>query len=165
MTEDAPRITLVARNLADKPMPFGFGLHPYFPSTPQTTLEAHVETVWEVDQEVMPTRRTDSRDLWGSSARLIVREAAVDNAFAGWDGTAEVRWPELGAGVRMTAQTPLRHLVVCAPPGADHFCAEPVSNCTDAFNLAGRTENTGILVLGPAERIATTITLSPFATD
>mgnify|MGYP001032843851 CR=1 FL=1 len=160
---DRLRIRLTAHNRGREPMPYGFGLHPFFPATPETTLEARVETVWHVDGEVMPVRLGPAAELWGDAARLPVGQVSLDTAFAGWDGVATIRWPEHGAGLGMVADAPLRHLVVYTPPGAGHFCAEPVSNCTDAFNLSTSRNDTGMMVLAPGSAIATAITLSPFA--
>jgi aldose 1-epimerase len=160
---DRLRVTLTAHNRGAEPLPYGFGLHPFFPATPETTLEARVESVWHVDDEVMPTRLGPASELWGSAPRLVVSETSLDTAFAGWDGAATIRWPELGAGLSMAADAPLRHLVVYTPPGASHFCAEPVSHCTDAFNLAETRNDTGMVVLAPGETLTTAISLSPFA--
>ena len=61
----------------------------------------------------------------------------------------------------MTATGQLSFLVVYTPAGEDFFCVEPVSNCTDAFNLAaqGRAD-TGMRVLPPGETMHTTITFT-----
>ena len=48
----------------------------------------------------------------------------------------------------MTATAALGFLVVHTPSGEDYFCAEPVSNCTDAFNLVHTRADTGMLVRG-----------------
>jgi aldose 1-epimerase len=62
----------------------------------------------------------------------------------------------------MIAEGPLGFLVVYTPPGEDFFCAEPVSNATDAFNLAaaGRTD-TGMLVLEPGRSASARVTFTP----
>lgn len=163
LTEVGLRVTLTALNRGSEPMPYGFGLHPFFPASPVTTLEAAVEKAWRVDGEVMPTDLVPATTLWGDAPRLDVGEVALDTAFTGWDGVATIRWPEQGAGLRMTASEPLRHLVVYTPPGAGHFCAEPVSNCTDAFNLVATRDDTGMLVLAPEEARVASVTLTPFA--
>ncbi len=155
-------VSLTILNHGPDPMPIGFGLHPYFPATPLATLEAAPSWGWEVDAEVMPVRRVATADLWGPSPRMAVASRSLDNAFGGWNGIAEIRWPERAAGLRMTADAPLRHLVVYTPPGADHFCAEPVSNCTDAFNLALGPEETGLIVLAPSTQCSATVSFSPF---
>ncbi|TIV86993.1 MAG: aldose 1-epimerase, partial [Mesorhizobium sp.] len=49
-------IRISLRNLSDTPMPGGFGLHPYFPATPWTHIQADVTGMWETDAQVLPTR-------------------------------------------------------------------------------------------------------------
>lgn len=163
LTAAALRITLTAHNRSPGPMPYGFGLHPYFPATTATTLQASLATAWEVDAEVMPVRSVPAAAVWGERAELRVDAVELDNGFAGWNGSAEIKWPERRAGLRMQADAPLRHLVVYTPRGAGHFCAEPVSHCTDAFNLAATRPNTGMLVLAPGETLSASVTLTPFS--
>jgi len=149
LAPDSLTVTVTARNLSDEPMPFGFGLHPYFPKTPQTTVSAQVAGIWETDAEVMPIRlRTPPgapADLGGG---LALAGIDLDNCFTGWDGTAVLHWPERGLRLRMAATPPLRFLVVYAPRAEDFLCLEPVSNCTDAFNLAAQgRDDTGMIEL------------------
>src|ERR1700690_2105976 len=46
-------VRLKATSRAAEPMPFGFGLHPYFPLTPLCRLTADVTGWWETDAEVL----------------------------------------------------------------------------------------------------------------
>ena len=65
-------------------------------------------------------------------------------------------------GSSLDADPPLGFLVVYSPAGEDYFCAEPVSHCTDAFNLAaqGRAD-TGMLTLQPGASVSATVRLRP----
>jgi len=144
-------------------MPYGFGLHPYFPRTPDCTLTASVAEFWQTDAEAMPTRLVPVPAGLDPRAGVRLNDHALDNVFAGWDGRAVIRWPEHAARLSIAADGPLRHLVLYTPPGENYFCAEPVSNCTDAFNLAatgGRTD-TGMLVLEPAAGVAARLSFLP----
>jgi len=73
-----------------------------------------------------------------------------------------IAWPEWNAGLRIDADPPLGFLVVYSPRGEDFFCAEPVSHCTDAFNLArqGRRD-TGMLTLEPGANLSATVRFRP----
>ncbi len=159
---DRLEIGLSARNTGGDAMPYGFGLHPYFPRTPQTTLRARISGMWAIDDEVMPTHLTPAAQAPDLGSGLAVDRHALDNCFTGWNGLAEIDWPEWGAGLTLRADAPLRFLVIYTPPGAGFFCAEPVSNATDAFNLAaaGRTD-TGMQVVEPGAVIQTTVSLTP----
>jgi aldose 1-epimerase len=81
---------------------------------------------------------------------LDLDRVELDNVFTGWRRRAEIVWPEAGAAMAIEGDPPLDFLVVYVLPGKDFFCAEPVSNVTDAFNLAasGRTD-TGMIELTP----------------
>ncbi|WP_374650903.1 aldose 1-epimerase [Dongia sp.] len=156
-------VTLRARNLGRARMPFGFGLHPYFPRTPQATLRADVNGFWESDADVLPTRHKEVPARFDLRAGLGMREIVIDNVFTGFAGKAEIAWPEFGTRLKLAADPALRQLVVYVPDAAtqaaeraagtpDYFCAEPVSNITDAFNLADR-EETGMIVLEPGAEV------------
>lgn len=149
-------------NAGTRRMPAGFGLHPYFPRTPRTVLRANVCGIWETDDRILPTRLAAPDGPRDPRSGLIVDAVALDNCFTGWDGRAEIEWPERDAGLTMTAEGPLGVLVVYTPPGEDFFCAEPVSNATDAFNLAagGRTD-TGMLTLDPGQEASARVLLTP----
>lgn len=157
-------VELAVVNCGHAPMPMGFGLHPFFTRTPRTRLRAAVTGMWETDAEILPTTLAAVPARADLAAGATIDAVDLDNVFTGWDGRAAIERPEDDARLIVTADAPLRFLVVYAPPGQPYFCAEPVSNTTDAFNLAaaGRPD-TGMLVLAPGERVAATIRLEPAA--
>ncbi|MCC7049926.1 MAG: aldose 1-epimerase [Alphaproteobacteria bacterium] len=152
-------ITIEVANLGAVAMPAGFGLHPYFPRTPAARLEAQVRAMWTVDAEVMPVALLSPPPVAFDPGRgLDVDRVELDNAYAGWSGTARIAWPEHRAALTMQAEAPLRFLVVYTPRGEPYFCAEPVSHCTDAFNLAAQGRgDTGMIVLQPGQAASATV--------
>ena len=155
-------VDIALTNLARRRMPVGIGLHPYFPRTPRTVLTARTERIWLTDREVMPVALADPPPAYRLDRGLRVARRELDNAYTGWRRRAEIRWPERRARLVMSARGPLSFLVVYSPPGESYFCAEPVSNCTDAFNLAaaGRRD-TGMIVLPPRARVGARVTFQP----
>ncbi len=150
-------IEIAVSNTGGEPMPVGLGLHPYFPRTEETLLTAPVARMWAIDAEVMPTKLIDPPAECRLDRGVRVDEVAMDNGFTGWSGRAEIRWPKEHARLIMSADRLLGFLVVYTPPGEDFFCAEPVSNCTDAFNLAAEgRRDTGLIVLKPGESASAT---------
>jgi aldose 1-epimerase len=118
--------------------------------------------MWETDAEVMPTALVDPDPRLASREGLLVDAIALDNAFTGWRRSATIRWPGRGALLRLEADPPLGFLVVYSPPGESYFCAEPVSHCTDAFNLAAQArDDTGMLVVEPGASVSATVRLRP----
>lgn len=163
LTAAALAITIEIANAGAEAMPAGFGLHPYFPRTPACRLEAQVAGMWSVDAEVMPVELLTPPPADRDPGRgLAVDAVGLDNAFAGWSGRARIFWPERRAALTMEADAPLRFLVIYTPPGGSYFCAEPVSHCTDAFNLADRGRaDTGMIALAPGESAAAAVRFAP----
>jgi aldose 1-epimerase len=129
-------VTLRLTNAGTGEMPAGLGLHPYFPRSPRCRVTATVAQMWETDSEVMPTRLAALQSGADPQLGLVPAEAALDNCFTGFAGEATIDWPERGAGLTLSADAALDHLVVFTPPGRDFFCLEPVSHGTDAVNRA-----------------------------
>jgi aldose 1-epimerase len=147
-------VEIATRNDGPTPMPYGFGLHPYFPRTNGCRLSATVEGFWETDAEIMPTRHMRPPAEADPTQGLKVAAADLDNCFTGWRHRAVIDWPERRTRLTMTATAPLDFFVIYTPLREDYFCAEPVSNCTDAFNLAASRDDSGMLVLEPGQSIS-----------
>lgn len=158
LVPDGLAITLSVQNTGLRPMPVGLGLHPYFPRSRATRLTAAVGQMWATDCEVMPTALVSPPATCGFDRGVAIDTVDLDNAFVDWQRQATIAWPDRGASLTMTASAPLSFLVVYSPSGADFFCAEPVSHCTDAFNLAaaGR-DDTGMLVLESGTEVSATV--------
>ena len=162
LVDGSLRITLSLTNIGDRAMPAGLGLHPYFPRTPRCRVTADVGQMWATDDEVMPTGLVTPAAGTDPTAGLLPDEVALDNGFTAFSGRAVIAWPERGTGLTLEADKALGFLVIYTPPGRDFFCAEPVSHCTDAVNLAaaGRSD-TGLRILQPGEGFTARIRLTP----
>jgi aldose 1-epimerase len=162
LTGDELRLSLSLENRGRETMPVGLGFHPYFPRTPRCRLSARVDAMWGTDAEVMPTALVDADPRLGGAHGLPVADVMLDNAFTGWHRQATITWPERGARLLLDADAPLGFLVVYSPGGRDYFCVEPVSHCTDAFNLVaqGRTD-TGMLTLHAGASVSAVVRLRP----
>ena len=164
VTDDELRVTLSVENRGHDTMPVGLGLHPYFPRTARCHLSAEVAAMWATDDEVMPTSLTVADPRLGD-AGLPISTTALDNVFTGWQRQATIVWPEHRAALRVDADLPLDFLVVYTPAGEDFFCVEPVSHCTDAFNLAGLgRSDTGMLTLQSGAVVAASVRFRPSLT-
>lgn len=162
LTDAALSITLEVENTGSEAMPGGLGLHPYFNRRDGARVAAAVHGVWLTDDEVMPTELASVPTDWRLSEGLDVDAVALDNGFTGWTGHARIDWPASRQALTIEADAAFRFLVVFTPPGADFFCVEPVSHCTDAFNMgaAGRND-TGMAALSPGESLSGTVTFTP----
>jgi aldose 1-epimerase len=160
-------VAMSLTNLDSAAMPAGIGHHPYFPHTPGTTLRSAVDAMWEADSEVMPTALKRTPEVQMLRDGVLLSRLDLDNNFTGWEHSAVIEWPADAAGPRrgvtLQAQTPLDYFVLYCPAGADHFCAEPVSQCTDWLNLLreyGR-EAVGGARVAPGESLHASFTLTP----
>ncbi len=63
----------------------------------------------------------------------------------------------------MAAEAPLDYFVLYCPRGYDHFCAEPVSQCTDWLNLLPAVGHgaVGGARVAPGRSLKASFTLTP----
>ena len=159
-------VRLSLHNLDDSDMPAGLGLHPFFPAGRDTVLTASVEGMWRTDPDVLPTVHGGLLPDADPNSGLKIAGVALDTVFTGWAHTAEISWPETRTRLTMRAEAILGNLVLYTPPGMGYFCAEPVSNVTDAFNRpddgAGRP---GFFVLGAGEHKSALVQFVPAISD
>jgi aldose 1-epimerase len=138
-----------------RPMPGGIGFHPYFPKPAGTRLQFEATGVWPpdapeaVDLPCGPLEPgLDFRD--GPDVSSIV----IDRCFEGWEGRAEVIWPDGARGV-VQAEGSLTKLQVYDAWDYPYLCVEPVSNANDGFNRMARgVACHGVALLEPGRRLS-----------
>lgn len=152
-------VSLQVTNLADHAMPASLGFHPYFATDGVTSLRFEADGVWMRDAECLPTELAPAGALgdW-AHGESPCRERLIDNSYAGWSGRAHIARPS-GDILLIGTNTPVFHL--CAPPGADFFCAEPATAIPDAANRG----EARILPPGESFSIAMRIGQSPQTAD
>ena len=148
------RVRLSIRNCAERPLPYGMGLHPWFPRTQDVTLRARMDGTWNVQPPVLPT--TPEPDPipagWDFSQGQKLPTEYIDNSFTGWDGQARIEWPDQGYAVTIKADPAIKLSHLYAPgPELPFFCFEQITHMIDAFNIPAPPERTGLRVLGPDE--------------
>lgn len=128
LEDDRLTIRMTLENLEDRPVPGGFGLHPFFVRDADSELVCRTRTVWLMDADVMPTERVAVPPAWDFSAGRKVNDVPLNTAFEGWDGRATLVWPRRRLRIEMTAGTAFGTLVLFMPAGEDFFCVEPWSH-------------------------------------
>lgn len=137
-------ISIVVTNSDDRPLPMGFGLHPYL----QTTSGSDYLTVpaaarWELDAG-LPTGRVlpvaDSFDL--RSAKRVAA-LTLDDVYTQVESTCDDGRRSLGTlersddwTIAVKGSEQFREVVVFTPPHRQAVCIEPYTCPTDAVNLA-----------------------------
>jgi aldose 1-epimerase len=156
LTQEGLFVTMSARNLADRPMPFGMGHHPYYPRTPATRIATRTRAMWQATPDLLPTHlgAHAAVDALASAKGMFADAFDLDNNFAGWSRTATIAWDDEHRRVTLQAEAPFDHMVLYAPAAhPDLLCVEPVSNTVDFLNLDAPRADTGGCVLLPGERI------------
>lgn len=147
---DGLSVRLMCRNLSDRPMPCGLGLHPYFPCDASSRLDTEVATVWEIDEHVLPTRQVPAEGRYDLRQRAVCGQG-LDHGFGGWGG--EARISEEGGPRRLTMSSPqAKFFQLYSPPTGGIFVAEPVTHANAALNAPeGQWPELGMRVLAPQD--------------
>lgn len=164
LSEEGATLVLTVRNDDSTPMPLGVGFHPYMPLRDATRLTAHVDAIWHSDSALLPTTLAHAPVIDQLREGVATADLLLDNNFTGWDHRARIDYLAADGAVARTlvlaAEAPLDFLVIYAPPGEDHFCVEPVSNCTDWPNFpASAHASVGGAVLSPGASYSVTMRL------
>lgn len=146
------RLTL--RNDGSRPMPGGFGHHPYFVHTPDrpVMLELPYDRQFELvnalptGASVPITPRVDFRQ------RRLLADTVMDDQLTGRQGEKASRLIYPDVEIAMHSDSIFEHMVVFSPPGKPFYAIEPVTNANDGFNLFDQgISGTGVFILEPGE--------------
>jgi aldose 1-epimerase len=161
---DRVRLALAVTNAAERAMPFGLGLHPWFPATPETVIRAAARGELMLGEGYRPAGFTPWRDGGPYAAgRKRPPGAEIAHSLVDWMGEAVIDNPVQGVRVRIDASPNLRHPVLWSPPDADFVCFEPQSHGIGAASEAAARNITPLTRLQPGATLAGWMTLQPMA--
>jgi aldose 1-epimerase len=158
------RLHAALENVGNGPMPFGIGAHPYFhaPLDARGTrgamqIEGDINRHWQLDARLLPTGALeDPRGKLDVRHPVTVGTDTFDDAYTlasdRGERAARLIDPALKMAVELRAAPAFRNLVVYAPPSPDVVALEPYTCGPDAFNLAARGIDGGMLELAPGTR-------------
>ncbi|MGW9330711.1 aldose epimerase family protein [Bosea sp. NPDC055594] len=148
LDEGGMTIALSLTNESDTALPFGMGLHPWFPCAPDTRL-GMTATGALIFGEKFRATGTQTFPAGGPYAGKPIFATGVETAwsFLGWDGSARIETPSAGLAITISASESLRCPVVWAPAGADFLCVEPQSHA------AGAPSETVVRTASPLRRL------------
>ncbi|GGJ51195.1 aldose epimerase family protein [Deinococcus roseus] len=142
--------TLNIHNVGEEEMPIGFGIHPYFvrsfAGSGDAVLQFKVDGVYQTDSSNIPTegKHPLPADLDFSEGKAI-GDRQFDTVFGGFDGNLQIQYPETPYSLSIQADPVFQHLIVFTAPDGT-LALEPVTNCTNAFNLHEQgVQGTGFL--------------------
>jgi aldose 1-epimerase len=164
--------SLVAEYTVDnpdqRPLPFGFGTHPYFrvplggPSSEGCRVTVPVADEWELEK-LLPTGRNSATPLAANLAGGMAFSAMkLDHVFSkvrfeNHRAMATVDDSQAARRLSMRFDDQFAAVVVYNPPHREAVCIEPYTTIPDAFTLAERSIETHLRVLEPGKSFATRI--------
>ncbi len=159
----AARFSLAVSNLGQRALPFGIGLHPWFPRSEHTRLAATARGALRFGPRYRATGTGPVMPADDHAAgRLLPPETAV--SYLDWDGVAVLSEIAPGLALTIRASATLRHPVLWTPAGAPFVCFEPQSHAIGAPSEPVVAAATPLALLQPGETLSGWMTLEPTAT-
>ncbi len=151
LAPDGITIMLSLTHEGTEPLPYGMGLHPWFPKGTDTTLTFHSEGAFRTDTRGLPLPGTDAQPAFTQGqAQPLAEIPLFDRCFKAWvPCRAQIRSAAQGAEICLEAGGALRHLHVYVPDTRPVFCAEPVSHAPDVIHRPELGADAGMAVLAP----------------
>ncbi len=157
-------IALAVTNRAARALPFGAGLHPWFPAAADTTL-----TLSALGSLALgPRYRALGLDPWPAGGPFadgapVQSGHELARSIVGWEGEAFLTTPSTGLRLRLAASDSFRHPVLWAPPGAAFVCLEPQSHALGAPSEEAARAVTPLKRLEPGETLMGWMEVAPQA--
>ncbi|MBL8557891.1 MAG: hypothetical protein JNM47_04175 [Hyphomonadaceae bacterium] len=114
-------LTFEATHGDARPMPVALGLHPYFPVR-DALVRMNVDGYWRTINDI-PNMRAGVPLIGALRHGAVMSAHKVDNALDGWDGRAQIIWPE--HELTIDTDPPQRIVQLYMPQGRGYFCLEP----------------------------------------
>jgi aldose 1-epimerase len=158
-------------NPDNRPLPCGFGTHPYFrvpvdarSQSDQCRVLLPVSSSWELANMNATGQNQPLADRESFQAGLPFSEMQLDNVFGGltfagdWC-TAQIQDAKHGRRVELSFDETFRECVVYNPPHRQAVCIEPYTCVPDCFRLQTEGIDAGLLVLAPGQSLTARMTI------
>jgi aldose 1-epimerase len=156
------RIALSVANEAGQALPYGVGLHPWFPAASATRVKAEARGELALGEGYRPAGFTAFAGGGPYAAgRPRPSGAEIAHSLVDWMGVAEIIEPSPGLVIAIDASPNMRHPVLWSPAGADFVCFEPQSHGIGAASEAAARAITPLTRLQPGATLAGWMTLTP----
>lgn len=155
------RIDLVVTNDAAEPLPFGLGLHPWFPADDATRLTFRAERELTLGPGYRGTGAVPlapDRDF--AAGRPVRGPAELVASLVGWDGRARLDQPTDRYALEIASSPSLSAPLLWAPADADFVCFEPQTHAIGAPSEPAVRALTPLARLNPGESLAVWMTLT-----
>lgn len=141
---------IVVANPDDKPLPYGFGSHPYFRvplgaggSAAQCRVTVPVKNYWELVDMLPSGKKLPALGSHGLATGLAFPETKLDDVFTDvefTDHTATASIADAGSGrtLEIEFDDQFTQCVVYNPPHREAICIEPYTCLPDQFTMTER---------------------------
>jgi aldose 1-epimerase len=158
-------------NPGDRPLPCGFGLHPYFriPLTAAGRGDAcrmilPVSARWTLRDMNATGERTELSDAAQLQQGMPLGQTRWDDVLTGLrmtDGRclARVDDPSSGLAVQLDFGSPFRECVVYTPDHREAVCIEPYTCVPDPFRLQQAGVDAGLQLIAPGEQLTADVNI------
>lgn len=158
LDEQGLRITFKLENNSALPLPYGFGVHPFFLKDKTTKIQYESSYLWYRGGDPIFGRPYIVPKEFDFHEKKSLPQENIDIGVSGWNGTATLDTQDYT--VQIHTEGDFRHLILFSPKNKNFCCIEPTTHTPDAFNLAAKgIVGTGIQSLGPHETTQTIVQL------
>lgn len=156
LSPDRLAVAVSVTNRSVRRMPFGLGLHPWFPRHGDARVTFSAEAVLGEDADSNALGLIPIPAAQDFHSGLEPPRAFQNRCYAGWEGRARIDWAGLGLALTIEADRVFENLMFHVPGhDLDTFCLEPQTNRTSAFDgLDGPNPRSGVYLLKPGETLA-----------
>lgn len=162
IAETGVSLTLSLIHHGERPMAYGVGLHPYFPDAATAFWRFQAAHWFPPDIDKLPTGPVPvAPDLDFTTLRPVHDAVGVDGTFIGWNGHAEIVWPQAGHRVALQADGDFRATHLYVPRDGGFFCFEPVSQIPDQLNHPHWAPWLAPILLAPGARCSGRLRIAP----
>ena len=162
LLKDRLRFDYEVDNIGGKPLPYGFGLHPYFKTFGErkdNLIQAEVEKAYTTE-DLLPTGKIYSVEGTIEDIRnpTPLTNLDLDHVYYGVTPGTNVRtiFKKIHLQVSLKASEDFTHLVVYTPINEKFFCVENYTCPTDAHNLyaKGFRDIAHLLIVEPGKKMS-----------
>ena len=136
------KIYLSVKNLNDNALPFGLGLHTYYPMNELTKLHAKSKTYWLENNNFIPTKIVNNSKKMNFNKPSSLPNKWINNCFNNWNGKAAIYWPEKKMMLKITSSNNCKYFFLFVSDNKfeknfkkDYFSFEPMTHAVNAHNL------------------------------
>ncbi len=115
-------------------LPYGLGVHPFFPRTSTTTLRLEAHRWNGFDEMGLPQKRGPVPEGLSFAEPCLLEQTAFSAFYENPDRIEIGGQP--GIDLIVVERTGCRHAQLWAPKGEPFFCVEPVSHAVDDFSFS-----------------------------